>query len=108
MNLSTIPQTPTKQDLMEITEFMCESGVVLKPVRLVLLAEIAKDPILANDILERVYKYIRRWSIKRYDEWKQWHQMTAHAWFALQTEIRLLGLADEIKAAKQAALSAAA
>lgn len=102
MNLSTLPQTPTQQDLLEITDFMCETGVVLKPVRQVLLVEAAKDPTLAKTILDRVGRHINDWNMMRQAEWRTWQQMSARAYFALQTAHRLVKLSDDIRAATAA------
>lgn len=106
MTIENIPQPATRQELYEITEYMCSSGVFLKPVREALLDRAAKDLGIARLIKNTVDHYIHTWNRMRWGEFRRWHQMTARALFAGQTELRLIKFKEQVEAAEALANAA--
>jgi len=108
MTPSTLTQTPTSQEIFEITEVMCSTGVVFKPVQEAIIGHVARDVTLADKLLEIIGRHMASWNRKRWGELNTWHQMTAHAWFALQIEKRLIEFRNQVRVAKEKALAKAA
>ena len=108
MNPTIITQNPTPQELLEITDFMCSTGVVLKPVQDAITNWASKNSMIACQIINLIDRYIHSWNRARWGEMRKWGQMTAHGWFAYQSEMRLIKFMKNVEAAKQKALADAA
>jgi hypothetical protein len=107
MGHSTISRQPTFADMLEMTESMCESGVILRPILQLLLREAVKNPALAKAMRRRVRDSIERWDALVNRERRTWYIMSARAWKALQTRKRLTEIADQLTSARQTAIESA-